>query len=226
MAIGDDRTDEDIFQGAAHRCHEHQGGHGPLRARYNVRSHEDVLALLGTLAATPSGGGDGVCLIRMHACTGPSCRRSLPIQRHGSVDQADVREGLREISQVFARDGVQFLGIRSSGARAKHPLEQVARLVHIRLARISASMSQKLQSTKVASLLLHAVRRVQVAIAQTVVHQACVGRLDGREYARQSAPSIKPRIGSIRFAASSRTSSYDCMKACSSRSIHGAARRS
>ncbi|MBK8498546.1 MAG: bifunctional alpha,alpha-trehalose-phosphate synthase (UDP-forming)/trehalose-phosphatase [Flavobacteriales bacterium] len=53
MAIGDDRTDEDIFKVLPIDAMSIKVGMVPSFARYNVRSHEDVLALLGSLAATP-----------------------------------------------------------------------------------------------------------------------------------------------------------------------------
>ena len=53
MAIGDDRTDEDIFKVMPIDAVSIKVGMAPSFARYNVRSHEDVLAFLGTLAATP-----------------------------------------------------------------------------------------------------------------------------------------------------------------------------
>ncbi|MEO8068112.1 MAG: bifunctional alpha,alpha-trehalose-phosphate synthase (UDP-forming)/trehalose-phosphatase [Flavobacteriales bacterium] len=50
VAIGDDRTDEDIFRALPMDAISIKVGMAPSFARYNVRSHEDVLALLETFA--------------------------------------------------------------------------------------------------------------------------------------------------------------------------------
>lgn len=52
MAIGDDRTDEDLFKALPVDAISIKVGMAPSFARYNMRSHEDVLALLENFAST------------------------------------------------------------------------------------------------------------------------------------------------------------------------------
>lgn len=52
LAIGDDRTDEDIFKAMPIDAVSIKVGMAPSFARYNLRGQEDVLALLGSLATT------------------------------------------------------------------------------------------------------------------------------------------------------------------------------
>ena len=50
MAVGDDRTDEDMFEVVPERGYSLKVGLSSSLARFNLKSHEDVLLLLGELA--------------------------------------------------------------------------------------------------------------------------------------------------------------------------------
>ncbi len=62
LAVGDDRTDEDMFGALPQGAYTIKVGTGPSRARFSVASPSDVRTLLMRLAglvAHPGGGGDG-----------------------------------------------------------------------------------------------------------------------------------------------------------------------
>src|SRR3712207_3761165 len=103
-----------------------------ISSRVPGKLRASLLLYCFTGAAGSTGAGDaGSALIGQGDVVHVNCANLPSVgQRHRSVDQADVRECLREVAEVGASRGVDLLGVEAEGGRAaEHAIEEALGLL-------------------------------------------------------------------------------------------------